>query len=378
VKSALRAAATGLLRHVPVPVWRRLFPKSAVGICYHIVSDAEVPHVRHYSFLDTVAFEADLRYLRRTFGFVSYGELAKRRGGASAVRDNAAIVTFDDGFAECATVAAPILRRQGAGGVFFVITDLIDNAAVFRETEASLCIAAIGRRTSAEVEAIVEELGLGTRLAPPPRAASDTVRAPLQLAGLGDLAEHGPPPLLHWLLTLKAADAALLRQLSARLGVDPEGYIRSTRPYLTATQIRELHAEGFTIGAHGRDHRWLQDLSLAEAEREIVDSCRVIRDLTGQREVPFAFPYFGGGIDRGWLARLRQQHEFIGLFFDTDGLREDVPFVVQRVFGERIGHDRTPDAILRRAWARPAAWRRRGQSFSSRFRRCAQTAERAL
>ena len=91
-----------------------------------------------------------------------------------------------------------------------------------------------------------------------------------------------------------------------------------------------------------------------------MSSCRIIRDLTGQREVPFAFPYFGGGLDRGWLARLRQRHEFVGLFFDTDGLREDAPFVVQRVFGERLGYDRTPDAILRRAWARPAAWRQHG------------------
>jgi peptidoglycan/xylan/chitin deacetylase (PgdA/CDA1 family) len=348
------------LRHVPVSVWRRLFPKSAVGLCYHIVSDTEVPHVRHYPFLDTAAFEADLRYLRQTFGFVSYTELAKRRRGASVVRDNAAIVTFDDGFAECATVAAPILRRHSAGGVFFVITDLIDNTAVFRETEASLCLATIGRRPAAEVEAIVEELGLGARLAPPRRAASDIVRAPLQLARLAGLAERGPRPLLHWLLTLGAADAALLRQLSVRLGVDPEEYVRRTRPYLTATQIRGLHAEGFTIGAHSLSHRWLQGLPHAEAEREIVESCRIVRDLTGQREVPFAFPYFGGGLDRGWLARLRQQHDFIGLFFDTDGLREDVPFVVQRVFGERIGHDRTPDAILRRAWARPSAWRRHG------------------
>jgi len=47
------------------------------------------------------------------------------------------------------------------------------------------------------------------------------------------------------------------------------------------------------------------------------------------------------------------------LFFDTDGVREDESFVVQRVFGERFSRDRTLDAILRRAWADPAAWRRR-------------------
>jgi len=120
-----------------------------------------------------------------------------------------------------------------------------------------------------------------------------------------------------------------------------------------------LHADGFTIGAHSCSHRRLQDLSRSDAEHEIVESCRIVRYITDQPNVPFAFPYFGGGLDRAWLARLREQHDFIGLFFDTDGVREDEPFVVQRVFGERFSRDRTLDAILRRAWAHPAAWRRR-------------------
>ena len=358
VRPAFNAVAYGLLRHVPLPLWRWLFPKSAIGICYHLVSDGPTPHVRHYPVLDAATFEADLLYLRRTYGFLSYDEVAQRRCGAKTVRDNAVLVTFDDGFAECATVVAPILRRVGARGVFFVITDLIDNGVVFRETEAALCITAICQRPPADVAAVMRDLGLDRRLGPPPsRAVSDTVGLPLEVAGLADSADRGLLPLLHWLLTLEAADAAVLRQLSLRLGVDPENYVRNMRPYLTTQQIHELRAQGFTIGAHSCSHRWLGGLPRAEAEREIVESCRVVRDLTGQEQVPFAFPYSGGGLDRAWLAQLRRDHDFIGLFFDTDGLREDAPHVVHRVFGERFSHDRTPEAILRRAWARPAAWR---------------------
>jgi hypothetical protein len=189
----------------------------------------------------------------------------------------------------------------------------------------------------------------------------DAVRLPLDIATLGAQPDPGLRPLLHWLLTLGVADAAVLREISLRLGVDTADYLRTARPYLTGAQIRALRADGFTIGAHSRSHRWLQDLAPDEAEREIVESCRIVRDLTGQQKVPFAFPYFGGGIDRAWLARLRRQHDVIGLFFDTDGVREDAAFVVQRVFGERIGHGRTLDAILRAAWAQRAAWARRGQ-----------------
>lgn len=357
--AAFRTTATALLRHVPVAVWRRLRPKPLLGVCYHIVSDDDVPHVRHYPVLGTAAFEADLDYLSREFGFVSYDEVVRRRDVPGSARDNDVVLTFDDGFAECATVVAPILRRRGIGCVFFVITDLIDGRAVFRETEASLCIGAINRLPPGRAAEIVRELGLEARLKPPPRRApSGMARRPLDMAGLGQTADPGLQPLLHWLLTIGAGDAALLRQLSLRLGIDPEAYGTSARPYLSSEQIRQLRADGFTIGAHSRSHRWLQDLPPDEAAQEIVESCRVVRDLTGQASVPFAFPYFGGGIDRAWLARLRQEHDFIGLFFDTGGLREDAPFVVQRVFGERIGQAGTLPAILRRAWAEPAAWRR--------------------
>jgi len=163
------------------------------------------------------------------------------------------------------------------------------------------------------------------------------------------------------LLELPASEESLVRGLLARLGIDSRSYLQRAQPYLTTDQIRQLHADGFAIGAHGCSHRRLQDLSRADAEHEIVESCRIVRDITGQLTVPFAFPYFGGGLDRAWLAGLRAQHPSIGLFFDTDGVREDELFVVQRVFGERFSRDRSLDAILRRAWARarPAAWRRR-------------------
>ena len=160
-------------------------------------------------------------------------------------------------------------------------------------------------------------------------------------------------------MQLRAGEESLAGSLLARLGIDSRSYLQQVQPYLTSEQIRQLHADGFTIGAHSCSHPRLQDLARADAEREIVDSCRIIRDMTGQQSVPFAFPYFGGGLDRAWLAGLREQHDCIGLFFDTNGVCEDEPFVVQRVFGERFTRDRSLDAILRRAWANPAAWRRR-------------------
>jgi peptidoglycan/xylan/chitin deacetylase (PgdA/CDA1 family) len=256
---------------------------------------------------------------------------------------------------------APLLRRRGLRCVFFVITDLIDNRVLFRESAASLCIEAIMRIPFDQIESIVAELGLGALLRPIPGASlsEPTTTRPFGLADLDPNLDPRLLPLLRWLLQLPAGEESLAGRLLARLGIEPRNYLQQVKPYLTTEQIRQLHADGFTIGAHSCSHRRLQDLSRADAEHEIVESCRIVRDITGQHSVPFAFPYFGGGLDRAWLAGLREQHECIGLFFDTNGVCEDAPFVVQRVFGERFTRDRSLDAILRRAWADPAAWRRR-------------------
>jgi peptidoglycan/xylan/chitin deacetylase (PgdA/CDA1 family) len=241
--------------------------------------------------------------------------------------------------------------------MFFVITDLIDNRTIFRESEASLCLNAVRAMSVEAVLAIVKDLDLGPRLLPPPAPGAGGWD-PLETANLCDFRTSPIAPLLHWLLTVQEPETPAVRRLSLRLGLDPDAYVRQVRPYLTSEQIRTLHRQGFTIGAHSRDHRRLQDLPREVVEQEIIESCRIVRDITGQTSVPFAFPYFGGGLDRTWLARIRQENDFIGLFFDTGGLVEEEPFIVNRVFAERVGRGQTLDEILRSEWSSRPAWRR--------------------
>src|SRR5262245_58401112 len=124
---AIRALERNARQCVPVAVWRRLFPKSNLCILYHMVSDAPVPHLKHYPYLGATEFEDDVSYLKEQFGFITYDEMLQRRIRENSVCDNAATLTFDDGFAQCATVVQPILLRNGATCIFFIITDLIDN-----------------------------------------------------------------------------------------------------------------------------------------------------------------------------------------------------------------------------------------------------------
>ena len=348
---ASRHCSSLLLGFAPIWLLRRVLPEPILCLCYHMVSDVSIPHLKHYEFLSTTQFEQDLDYLESRFQYLSYEQIVEsRRSRTNRSLKTAICLTFDDGFAECLSVVRPILLRRGATCIFFVITDLIDNRAAFFETRASLCVDAAVRHPVEEVEAIFRELGLQSRA----RIAEETYRnlVPKQMVRYWSQFDERVRPMLVWLLMTKPDDAELVDQLCRRLHVDVEGYVQNQRPYLSQEQILQLQSDGFTIGAHGCSHHRLQSMSVEQAEREIVESCRTIRDLTGQTSVPFAFPYFGEGLDRRWLAGLRERHPFVGLFFDTQGQRRDVPIVVQRVFGERFDKTGSMDRVLRSAWLR--------------------------
>ena len=86
-----RTLVRKVLQYVPVGVWRRIFPKTTLAICYHMVSDAKIPHLKHYLGLSAAQFEADLLYLKKKFGFISYDDIVRRRSAESNIRDNVVI-----------------------------------------------------------------------------------------------------------------------------------------------------------------------------------------------------------------------------------------------------------------------------------------------
>jgi peptidoglycan/xylan/chitin deacetylase (PgdA/CDA1 family) len=60
--------------------------------------------------------------------------------------------------------------------------------------------------------------------------------------------------------------------------------------YLTWDQVRQLHADGFEIGAHTVNHHDLSKLSESDQRHEIADSKKKIEDEIGAQVTTFAYP----------------------------------------------------------------------------------------
>jgi peptidoglycan/xylan/chitin deacetylase (PgdA/CDA1 family) len=362
VRDGVQALSRTAFGPVPLSFWERAFPKELIAFCYHVVSDLDLPHLGLYPYKNEIQFEADVRYARDRA--ISYERLRKYREGGDSPPSNSFLFTFDDGFAECHDVIRPILRRHGVDAVFFVTTDYLDDAEPFFECTLSLCIEAVRRTSPAALESALKRAGhaLASR---PARGGSEALSSG-RIASLRKPVARTDPkfPIYSWLLGLAERDSAEIEEACELLGVNVAAYTTQRPIFMSRDQVARLAADGFTVGAHGLKHRSLESRDAATIEREIVASCEVVREITGQRRVPFAFPHSGIGIDRQVLADIVRRNEIVDMLFDSGCLRRDPSFIINRVFADRPTRDNSSNLsdTLRSVWSVPSAWFRAASS----------------
>lgn len=98
-------------------------------LMYHLI-DAHVPNdaVGRDLTVEPAAFAAQLRWLRaHRIATLTAHDLAQRLARGEHPQ-RAVVLTFDDGYADAATTALPILRANGARGTFYVSSGFIGTA----------------------------------------------------------------------------------------------------------------------------------------------------------------------------------------------------------------------------------------------------------
>ncbi|UYN91527.1 MAG: polysaccharide deacetylase family protein [Anaerolineales bacterium] len=326
-------AVRGVGRALPLGAYQALIRRDVVGLFYHSVSDAPLPHVQHLYAPEPVArFEAALQYIKRHHHPVTDGEIEAHRVEGKPLPRRAMHLSFDDGFSECYSVVRPLLLKHSIPCTFYVTTGWLDNASMFYRNKTSLCIEQMRTLERDAAKMVLTSLNNALGLS------------------LSDAASFE-----RWIKTQQAAEEGVIDMTAKMLGVDVKAYLQERSPYLTREQVRALHADGFTIGAHTVRHAKLATLSDAEIESEIVTSAREVQAITGQERVTLSFPYSGNGLSRKLLADIRQRHPWLGLFYDTQDLQRDVPFIVQRIWAEKAafreaGQATNVPALLRDAY----------------------------
>ncbi len=182
-------------------------------------------------------------------------------------------LTFDDGYADNAEIAAPLLRRHGLPCTFFVSSGFLDGGCMWND----IVIQAVRHAPGPRLQAV---RGLGVDLGghclegwPARRATLDAVIKRVKYL----------EPAHRFEVVLALAAAA---------GAPP-----ARSEMMRSSQVAELARQGFGIGGHTVNHPILARLDDTAARAEMAEGRERLQAIVGRPVTLFAYPNGKPGLD---------------------------------------------------------------------------------
>ena len=224
----------------------------------HARSDSIFPHEP-----DATRFERLMCFIARVFHVMTLGEAVTYLAEGN-LPSRALVITFDDGYADNAEVALPILQRHGLTASFFISTGFLDGGRMWNDSVIE-CVRACGQ---AEID--LESFGLGRCSLAGPVERRHVIESLL--------------PRIKYLGLAEREEA--INRLQNLCGVVnlPKNLM------MCADQVREMHRAGMEIGAHTVNHPILTTLTPTDAEYEISEGRERLQAIIDAPVEVFAYP----------------------------------------------------------------------------------------
>ena len=234
-------------------VMRRLVRKRLLVLCYHsVISDDSPQDPRTNIAVTTRQFESQLQILHSCWRLVSLAELDAALHGTVELPNYSVMVTFDDGFRNNVTLAAPLLRQYGISATVFLTTGFIGTTNMLWTQE-------------------VTERQRHLRI---------------------DVAHHRSPSRLKRLPNAERLAYLDELRVNSNLAMDSQ-WQRELYSFMDWNEARQLRSFGIDIGAHSVSHPILSSLSPDGLRQELSDCKAKIEHETGTPCFAIAYPNGG-------------------------------------------------------------------------------------
>jgi peptidoglycan/xylan/chitin deacetylase (PgdA/CDA1 family) len=270
-----------------------MFEPRAIVLLYHRVN--EVPSDPQLLCVSRKHFGEHLQVLK---DFTRPGLLKTLHGTLehAFVRYPAAILTFDDGYADNLHYAKPLLERYDMPATVFVTTDLLGSKAGFWKDVLNRILLRPGNlpgtlKLNINGASVQWELG---------EAARYDVKD-FERHHRWDVSQPSNPTTRQQLyrslsILLQAASGSeqhnVVNEIVSWAGVPTDNSLDDC--ILSAEEVIQLARDGLVeVGSHTASHPVLSCLALNEQRKEIQQSKRRLEDILGYPVTSFAYPYGG-------------------------------------------------------------------------------------
>lgn len=269
------------------------YKKSSVRVVYyHMVSEEEVPHYFMRKSITRKVFKEQLEFFKKNYEIVTLQEAIKSIDNDEQ-RENLLVISFDDGFRENYTEIFPILNQNNIKATFFIITNCLDNKDLMWRNKLLL----IGKSEKKLLREAINETVEQFKLPPC----------------------ENPYSLLSWSLNhWKMADKEHIVNFlwSQTIPYTFQQYLNDNQPYLTSSQIKEMHEAGHEIGSHSVSHPIFSKLGYDEFKDEIFNSSKILSLVINNEVHNFSYP-FGRVASRNFEEEYRRTKDKKVKFFGT-------------------------------------------------------------
>lgn len=222
--------------------------------------------------VDSARFDHQMQQVSRLFNVLPL-TVAVERLKSGTLPARAACITFDDGYADNAEIALPILKKHGIPATFFIATGYLDGGIMFNDSI---------------IESIRMTKGLSIDLSPIGLSEFPLDTIAQKRFAIGNILSCLKyKPLAQRQTLVDALSSLASVQLPADL-------------MMKSGQVKRLSDSGMEIGGHTVNHPILASIDRDTAKAEIANNKQHLEELTGKPVRLFAYP--NGKPDTDYLA----------------------------------------------------------------------------
>ena len=235
-------------------------------IYYHMVSKNKYPFYFDNKAISVDEFREQIIFFKKHYDIISLSDAIKiAKKGESLKRK--LVITFDDGFTDNYTVAAPVLKDLKCNATFYLIGNCIDNKDLMWRNKLLLINQADEAIVKKGLEKVVKQYELNF---------------------------SGFKNLMGWsfeAIPMKKKEEVVNNLWELTMDISIEEFLNKHKPYMTNQQVIELHNEGFEMGSHSMSHPNFSKLTYEEFRSEILNSKDKIEQLIHKKVNSFSYPF---------------------------------------------------------------------------------------